>query len=175
MQKSFAMKRVLLSFVCLLFATIGFAQSTLKIVDVEMYSGGFLTTGTCVVYSSLVTDIVTGEKRGHVTIKTNSGDFSNQNTIPRDELEKVISALEYYKVNLAKSKPESDTKVVYYSSTDCQVGIIYDNDIAKKTWVPFIKAHSIDKQSFIILKDLEPLLKAFQDSIETIDTFVKGN
>lgn len=169
------MKRALLSFACLLFATFGFAQSTLKIVDIEMYRGGFPSTGTCVIYSSLVTDIVTGEKRGHVTIKTNSGSFSDQNTIPRDELEKVISALEYYKANLAQSKPESDTRVLYYSSTDCQVGILYDNDVVKKTWVPFIKAHSIDKQSFILLKDIEPLLKAFHDSIGTIDAFVKGN
>ena len=169
------MKRALLSFACLLFATFGFAQSSLKIVDVEMYKGGFPGTGTCVLYSTLVTDIVTGEKTGHVTITTLSGSVSDQNTIPRDELEKVISALEYFKANLAQSKPESDTKVLYISSTDCQVGVLYDTDAIKKAWALFIKAQSIDKQSFILLKDLEPLLKAFQDSIETIDKFVKGN
>lgn len=167
------MKKVFIVLAAILFSFQTFSQSSKLFEDVEVsrFRGGMSSDPTCIIYATLVTDIPSGNRDGFVTIRT-----SDSAIVYRDEIESAISTLKYAKENLVTTKPKSDTRAVYLSSTDCKIGVRYYSEAIIRGWSPFIQTNLLDNNSLVTFKtsELDSIIAAMKEAADKIDSFIQG-
>ena len=167
------MKRIIFILAATLLAVSANAQKTT--LSTEITSGKYSTmTMNCNLITVLQEDIETGSRSGYLRVFLGGSGIMDINAIKREELDKLVTFLNYGKNKLIQTTPENTTMAYFSAASECSVQFTYDTMAIKKNWAIVIKTNYIEKAAAISLgvKELDSLIKCIEDSIAQIDSFV---